>query len=268
MRQRHIRSPATCISTGSPSKMGIDRMHEFMSAFGYGELTGIDIPGEKPGLVRVAGMEAAGIQAQGRSGVVSRRDHQHGHRPRSDHGHAAAAGALSRPKLPSAGQIIAVPRLVAATRAPGSVTVVPRSPSASRNRSTSPPMSNGTWSYDGMVGAVTSRRAARRYAGRARRQVQTGRQDRHRSGSDGQANRKHASTRMLDERKREHAWFIAFAPVDDPKIAISVLIENGGFGGLDRRSHCAQGARHILTGRRGARSRRKLRELGSATNSH
>src|SRR5277367_3638907 len=31
-------------------KMGIDRMHAFMSAFGYGELTGIDIPGEKPGL--------------------------------------------------------------------------------------------------------------------------------------------------------------------------------------------------------------------------
>ena len=33
-----------------------------------------------------------------------------------------------------------------------------------------------------------------------------------------------------DERKREHAWFIAFAPVDDPKIAISVLVENAGFG--------------------------------------
>jgi penicillin-binding protein 2 len=33
-----------------------------------------------------------------------------------------------------------------------------------------------------------------------------------------------------DVRKREHAWFIAFAPVDDPKIAISVLVENGGFG--------------------------------------
>src|SRR5580692_11852528 len=30
-------------------KMGIDHMHEFMSAFGYGELTGIDIPGEKAG---------------------------------------------------------------------------------------------------------------------------------------------------------------------------------------------------------------------------
>ena len=33
-----------------------------------------------------------------------------------------------------------------------------------------------------------------------------------------------------DERKREHAWFIAFGPVDDPKIAVSVLVENAGFG--------------------------------------
>ncbi len=36
--------------------------------------------------------------------------------------------------------------------------------------------------------------------------------------------------KILDERKRDHAWFIAFAPADDPKIAISVLVENGGFG--------------------------------------
>lgn len=34
----------------------------------------------------------------------------------------------------------------------------------------------------------------------------------------------------LDERQRKHAWFIAFAPVDDPKIAIAVLVENGGGG--------------------------------------
>jgi penicillin-binding protein 2 len=33
-----------------------------------------------------------------------------------------------------------------------------------------------------------------------------------------------------DERKRDHAWFIAFAPADDPKIAVAVLVENGGFG--------------------------------------
>jgi penicillin-binding protein 2 len=34
----------------------------------------------------------------------------------------------------------------------------------------------------------------------------------------------------LDERLRKHAWFIGFAPVDEPKIALSVLLENGGGG--------------------------------------
>lgn len=35
---------------------------------------------------------------------------------------------------------------------------------------------------------------------------------------------------LLAERNRKHAWFIAFAPVDDPKIALAVLVENGGGG--------------------------------------
>ncbi|PIE37321.1 MAG: penicillin-binding protein 2 [Gammaproteobacteria bacterium] len=30
------------------------------------------------------------------------------------------------------------------------------------------------------------------------------------------------------ERHRHHGWFIAFAPVDDPAIAVAVLVENGG----------------------------------------
>ena len=28
----------------------------------------------------------------------------------------------------------------------------------------------------------------------------------------------------------DHSWFIAYAPADDPKIAICVLVENAGFG--------------------------------------
>ncbi|HEY8570783.1 penicillin-binding protein 2 [Microbulbifer sp.] len=35
----------------------------------------------------------------------------------------------------------------------------------------------------------------------------------------------------LKERHRDHALFIAFAPVDDPQIAVSVLVENGEGGG-------------------------------------
>ena len=34
----------------------------------------------------------------------------------------------------------------------------------------------------------------------------------------------------LDEYSRKHAWFMAFAPVDDPRIAVCVLVENGGSG--------------------------------------
>ncbi len=35
----------------------------------------------------------------------------------------------------------------------------------------------------------------------------------------------------LKERQRDHAWFMAFAPVDDPQIAIAVIVENGESSG-------------------------------------
>jgi penicillin-binding protein 2 len=36
--------------------------------------------------------------------------------------------------------------------------------------------------------------------------------------------------RKVDERLRDHSWFIAFAPAESPQIAVAVLVENGGFG--------------------------------------
>ncbi len=36
--------------------------------------------------------------------------------------------------------------------------------------------------------------------------------------------------RKVKELHRDHAWFIAFAPADKPRIAVSVIVENGGFG--------------------------------------
>jgi penicillin-binding protein 2 len=38
------------------------------------------------------------------------------------------------------------------------------------------------------------------------------------------------SEHKLDERLRDHAWFMAYAPADKPRIAVAVLVENGGFG--------------------------------------
>ena len=46
----------------------------------------------------------------------------------------------------------------------------------------------------------------------------------------------------VDERHRDHALFSAFAPVEDPKIVLTVLVENGGSGG----STAAPIARKVL----------------------
>ncbi len=35
----------------------------------------------------------------------------------------------------------------------------------------------------------------------------------------------------IDERHRDHALFIAYAPAEDPKIAVAVIVENAGHGG-------------------------------------
>jgi len=34
----------------------------------------------------------------------------------------------------------------------------------------------------------------------------------------------------LEERQRDHALFISFAPLDDPRIAVAVIVENGSSG--------------------------------------
>jgi penicillin-binding protein 2 len=38
-------------------------------------------------------------------------------------------------------------------------------------------------------------------------------------------------TGSINERHRDHALFIAYAPADDPTIALAVIVENGGHGG-------------------------------------
>jgi penicillin-binding protein 2 len=208
-------------------KMGIDRMHEFMSAFGYGELTGIDIPGEKPGLYaspewkrRVFKRKAEQVWFPGETismgigqGPITVTPLQQAH---------FAAEIAER------GKIIAVPRLVAATRAPGSSTVVARKFTFAK------PLNIATdeqWDviYDGMVGAVTQPGATAYLAFLGARYKLAGK-----TGTAQVVTVKQTESTKhqdADVRKREHAWFIAFAPVDDPKIAISVLVENGGFGG-------------------------------------
>jgi len=37
----------------------------------------------------------------------------------------------------------------------------------------------------------------------------------------------------LPAKYRDHAWFVAFAPTEEPQIAIAVFVEHGGFGGAE-----------------------------------
>jgi penicillin-binding protein 2 len=50
------------------------------------------------------------------------------------------------------------------------------------------------------------------------------------------------NAKTVPERLRDHAWFIAFAPADAPRIAVAVLVENAGFGA----SNAAPVARKVI----------------------
>ena len=46
----------------------------------------------------------------------------------------------------------------------------------------------------------------------------------------------------LEEHQRDHALYMAFAPAEDPKIALAVVVENAGFGA----AHAAPLARRVF----------------------
>jgi len=209
-------------------KLGINRMDDFMKPFGYGELTGIDIPGEKPGLYASPEWKKRAFK-----------------RPADQvwfPGEAISMGIGQGPitvtplqqahfaaEIAERGQVIATPRLVSATRAAGSNDVVIRKPQMMKPIDIATPEQ---WDVilDGMIGAVTFPKGTATAALVKPLRYKL-------AGKTGTAQvftiKQTDSTRakITDERRRDHAWFIAFAPVDDPKIAIAVLVENGGFGG-------------------------------------
>jgi penicillin-binding protein 2 len=43
-------------------------------------------------------------------------------------------------------------------------------------------------------------------------------------------NFKKGDMNRMPQKYRDHAWFVAYAPFEDPKISIAVLVEHGGFG--------------------------------------
>ncbi len=206
-------------------KMGIDRMDDFMKTFGYGSLTGIDIPGEKPGLM---------ASPEWKRHAFKRTADQVWF-PGETISMGIGQGAMTVTPLQQAhfaaeiaerGKIIATPRLVAAVRGAGSNSIIPRAPVFMKPIDIA---TDAQWDvvYDGMVGAVSAGGTAY-VAGLGVKYKLAGKTGTAQVIAIKQNEKYHAKD--VAERNRDHAWFIAFAPADDPRIAISVLVENGGFG--------------------------------------
>jgi penicillin-binding protein 2 len=207
------------------NKLGIDHMHDFMSTFGFGELSGIDIPGEKSGLMpsmdwkRHAYKRAAEqvwfpgetISVGIGQGYMLATPMQLAH---------AVSGIASRGR-------IFKPRLVTAVRPAGSSVVTPR-PVRPEPALTSVNAEQWSVIVEGMelatgpggTAAAATAGSPYKIAGK------TGSAQVFTIGQNEKYNEKQVSERMLD-----HALFISFAPAQDPKLAVAVFVENGKHGG-------------------------------------
>ncbi len=202
-------------------EMGIDRMHDYLSELGFGERTGIDLSGESSGLMpssewkkRVRGQPwypgetlIAGIG----QGFVLATPLQLA----SATATLAMRGARLRPQVI---QRIEDPQVRQ------SMGLVPEPiPSLT---------SHNTDNWEAIVSAMTdvvhgARGTARRIAKGATYRI-AGKTGTAQVFTVGQEEEYDADT--IDKRLRDHALFIAFAPVEKPRIAVAVLVENGGSG--------------------------------------
>ena len=78
-----------------------------------------------------------------------------------------------------------------------------------------------------MVGVTQGGTSTRVFAGA--RYVSAGKTGTAQAVTIGQKDKYNAA--RLQERQRDHALYIAFAPADAPRIALAVIVENAGFGG-------------------------------------
>ncbi|WP_192036801.1 penicillin-binding protein 2 [Halomonas sp. YLGW01] len=91
--------------------------------------------------------------------------------------------------------------------------------------------------YAGMENVLSGREGTARRAGQGLEYRMGGKSGTAQVFSLGQDEKYNAEE--LAERLRDHALFVAFAPVDDPQIAISVVVENAG-GGSSHASYLAR----------------------------
>jgi len=204
--------------------LGIDRLSAFLSKFGLGQRTGIDIDGEKPGLVPSREWK-----------LKTFRDAERNWYP----GDTVILGIGQGYMLATPLQLAHVASIIAAH----GTTFQPRLVTAVRNAHTgqvrrlptqaSPPVDpdeTARWQrvVDAMVAVMSSAHGTARATGAGSAYQIAGKTGTAQVFSVGQ-NEKY-NEKEVEERMRDHALFISFAPADAPRIAVAVLVENGGHG--------------------------------------
>ena len=204
------------------NELGVDAIHDFMKPLGFGQITGIDIHGEVRGVLP---------STNWKRNYYKRPEQQRWYAGETiSLGIGQGYNSFTMLQLAQATAIVANngikrrPQLVMATQDASTQVSVPV-PSE-------PPVNLGFKPEHievirrAMVGVTQQGTSTRVFAGA---QYLSG-------GKTGTAqavtlskNERYNASRM-EERQRDHSLYIAFAPADDPKIALAVIVENAGFG--------------------------------------
>ncbi|MBS0395506.1 MAG: penicillin-binding protein 2 [Proteobacteria bacterium] len=206
---------------GLAELLGIDRVHEALTGLGLGKPTGIDVGGELPGLVPSPEWKQQRYKQAwfpGETIIVG----------------IGQGYLLATPlQLAHAAAVVAGhgrnfrPRLVTAVRDAATGAVRRLAPVAEPTVELKDPHA---WDIvvEGMERVTEPGGTASSMAHGAPYKIaaKTGTAQVFSLGQ----NEKYVASKVA-ERLRDHALFIAFAPADDPKLAVAVLVENGGHGG-------------------------------------
>jgi len=207
------------------NNIGVDRLAAFLAHFGFGQLTGIDIPNERKGILPTPAWKKARYQKNPALGVWF---------PGETVIYGIGQGSFIVTPLQLAHMAATVasrgksyrPRLVTAYRDQTSGKVEPIPPKLLENVPASP--EHWKVAVDGMISVMSG-------AGGTGRRSQMGAQFQI-AGKTGTAQvftvaqNERYNESQLDERLHDHGLFVAFAPAEAPRLAVAVIIENGKHG--------------------------------------
>jgi len=204
------------------NEIGVDAIHDFMAPLGFGQLTGIDINGEVRGVLP---------STRWKRNYYKRPEQQKWYAGETiSLGIGQGYNSFTMLQLAQATATVAnggvkhTPRLALATQDTRSGAITPLPAEPAQDLGFKPEHIDVI--RNAMVGVTQAGTSARVFAGAA--YLSGGKTGTAQAVSLGK-NEKYSAVRM-EERKRDHALYIAFAPAEAPKIAIAAIVENAGYG--------------------------------------